>query len=133
MTVPYEKNEGQKEGALKHAVLSLEGERFVAMDSGLPHTFTFTPAISFMVVCTSQKEIDHFWKNLSAVPEAEQCGWLQDRYGVSWQIVPDALETMLTDKARSENVMKALFQMKKLNIKTLRQAFKRKLPPLSAH
>jgi|WetSurMetagenome_2_1015567.scaffolds.fasta_scaffold105007_1 predicted 3-demethylubiquinone-9 3-methyltransferase (glyoxalase superfamily) len=126
MTVPYEKNEGEKEGALKHAVFSLEGERFIAMDSGLQHTFTFTPAISFMVVCANQKEIDHFWKRLSAVPEAEQCGWLQDKYGISWQIVPDSLETMTNDKTRSEKAMKALFQMKKLDIKTLRQAFERK-------
>ena len=128
MTVPYEKNEGEKENALKHAVFSLEGERFITMDSGLQHTFTFTPAISFMVVCASQKEIDHFWKHLSSVPEAEQCGWLQDQYGISWQIVPDSLDRMIHNKnrAKSENVMKALFQMKKLDLKSLKQAFKRK-------
>jgi predicted 3-demethylubiquinone-9 3-methyltransferase (glyoxalase superfamily) len=126
MAVPYEKNEGEKEGALKHAVFSLEGERFIAMDAGLQHTFTFTPAISFMVMCTTQEEIDHFWKRLSAVPEAEQCGWLQDNHGLSWQIVPDFLDTMMADKnrERSEKVMKALFQMKKIDIKTLKQAFK---------
>ena len=96
------------------------------MDSGLQHEFTFTPAISFMVICASQKEIDHFWKRLSAVPEAEQCGWLQDKYGLSWQVVPDSLDSMVNDKdtARSERMMKAMFQMKKLDIKTLKEAYK---------
>jgi predicted 3-demethylubiquinone-9 3-methyltransferase (glyoxalase superfamily) len=125
MVVPYEKGEGEKEGAVKHAAFSLDGERFIAIDSGLDHKFTFTPAISFMVNCKDQKEIDYFWKLLSAVPEAEQCGWLQDKYGVSWQIVPDILGsmTMDTDPKKSERVMQAIIKMKKLDIEILKQAY----------
>jgi len=81
--------------------------------------FTFSPAISFMVDCKTQEEVDEFWERLSEGGEIQQCGWLQDRYGVSWQIVPTVLGEMLQDKdaERSERVMKAMLQMKKLDIK----------------
>lgn len=123
--VPYEKGEGEKDGALKHAVFSLEGEKFMAIDSGLDHKFSFTPAISFLVKCVDQAEIDRFWKNLSAVPEMEQCGWLQDRYGISWQIVPTFFDTMFQDKnpRKFEKAMKAMLQMKKLDLETLKKAY----------
>ncbi len=126
--VPYEKGRGEKEGAVKHGVFSLHDERFIAMDSGMDHKFTFTPAISFMVNCKAQKEINHLWKKLSAVPEAEQCGWLQDKYGVSWQIVPAILGTMTRDKdpIKSERVMQALIPMKKLDMDVLKRAYEKK-------
>jgi predicted 3-demethylubiquinone-9 3-methyltransferase (glyoxalase superfamily) len=120
--VPYEKDEGEKEGTVKHAEFSLDGSKFVAMDSGLAHAFSFTPAISFMVYCEDQNEIDYFWNKLSAVPQAEQCGWLQDTYGVSWQIVPAIMDTM-TDPKKLEKVMEALLPMKKLDIETLKRAY----------
>jgi predicted 3-demethylubiquinone-9 3-methyltransferase (glyoxalase superfamily) len=115
------------EGAAKHANFSLDGSHFMAMDSGMDHS-TFSPAVSFMVDCNNQKEIDHFWSKLSFVPEAEQCGWLQDKFGISWQIVPAALATMLANKdpAKTERVMSALLQMKKLDLRKLRQAYEQK-------
>lgn len=101
----------------------LDGQAFVALNGG-PH-FTFSPAISFVVNCTSQQEVDDYWKKLSAHKEHEQCGWLVDPFGVSWQIVPVALQQMLgsDDPARSQRVMKALMAMKKLDIAGLQRAY----------
>ncbi len=84
--------EPDKEGTLKYAAFSLLGQEFGAMDSAQDHRFAFNEAISFMVNCNSQEEIDYYWQRLSAVPEAEQCGWLKDKYGVSWQIVPTGMD-----------------------------------------
>ena len=78
-----------------HADFYLEGQRFAIGDSAWPHEFAFSEAISFIVNCDSQAEIDAYWERLSAVPEAEQCGWLKDRYGLSWQIVPAVMEEMM--------------------------------------
>ncbi len=123
--ITYRQGENEKEGTVKFATFVINGEQFIAMDSGLDHKFTFTPAISFMVECENQKEIDYLWENLSAVPEAEQCGWLQDKYGISWQIVPAVLAGFINDKntARSNRVTRALLQMKKLDIKALVKAY----------
>ena len=101
----------------------LEGQEFVALNGG--PVFTFSPAISFLVNCKTQKEVDELWEKLSADREAEQCGWPKDKYGVSWQIVPTIIGEMLQDKdpKKSERVMKALLQMKKLDIKTLQAAY----------
>lgn len=123
--IHYQKGEGDKETAIKYASFTINGEQFIAMDSGLEHKFNFTPAISFMVECKDQNEIDHFWNNLSAVPEAEQCGWIQDKYGVSWQIVPSILDKLITDadQKKARRVTKAMLQMKKLDIKALVQAY----------
>jgi predicted 3-demethylubiquinone-9 3-methyltransferase (glyoxalase superfamily) len=103
----------------------LDGQQFVALNGG-PH-FTFSPAISFVVNCETQEEVDHFWERLSEGGDrkAQQCGWLKDRYGVSWQIVPTVLGRMLQDKdaAKSARVMKALLQMGKLDIKRLKEAY----------
>ena len=120
---PYDKGEGEIDGALKHAEFSLAGEWFIAMDSGFAHEFSFTPAISFMVNCRDQTEIDRLWKLLSAVPEAEQCGWLQDRFGISWQIIPADWASMTEGKSpeKIERMMKTMFQMKKFDIETLRK------------
>jgi len=117
--------EPDKEGTIKHAAFTLEGQEFAAMDSARPHDFTFNEAISFMVHCDTQKEIDHYWGKLSAVPEAEQCGWLKDKYGLSWQIVPTAMDEMLKDKdkKRTARVTEAFLKMKKFDIAKLKEAY----------
>jgi predicted 3-demethylubiquinone-9 3-methyltransferase (glyoxalase superfamily) len=118
------KASGRPQGTVMTIAFHLEGQRFVALNGG--PLFSFTPAISFVVNCETQQEIDQFWERLSAGGATDQCGWLRDKYGVSWQIVPSALGEMLGegDPARSERVMKALLQMKKIDIETLRKAFK---------
>jgi predicted 3-demethylubiquinone-9 3-methyltransferase (glyoxalase superfamily) len=112
----------EKTGVVLHARFTLSGQDFVAMESPVEHPFTFTPAVSFVVNCDDQREIDGFWEKLSAVKEAEQCGWLTDKFGVSWQIVPRVLGGMMQNPGKSERVMKALLKMKKLDIQTLEQA-----------
>lgn len=92
----------------------LDGVEFTALNGG--PNFKFNPSISFVVTCKDQEEIDYFWEKLSAVKEAEQCGWLQDKYGLSWQIIPDDLGELLS----SESAMKAMLQMKKLVISDLK-------------
>jgi predicted 3-demethylubiquinone-9 3-methyltransferase (glyoxalase superfamily) len=77
---------------VKHAAFTLEGQAFAAMDSAHGHNFGFNEAISLMVHCDTQEEIDYYWDKLTAVPEAEQCGWLKDRFGLSWQIVPAGID-----------------------------------------
>lgn len=103
----------------------LEGQRFLGLNGG--SHFTFTPAISLMVDCRTQEEVDAYWNKLSAHPEAEQCGWLKDKYGLSWQIVPKALGELMSDPdpVKSQNVMKAMLQMKKLDIAALQAAHDR--------
>ena len=114
----------EKEGIVKHAAFTLEGQDFAAMDSAREHKFAFNEAISFMVHCDTQEEIDHYWRKLSAVPGAEQCGWLKDKYGLSWQVVPSILGEMLGDKdpKRIARVMEAVLKMKKFDIEALKQA-----------
>jgi predicted 3-demethylubiquinone-9 3-methyltransferase (glyoxalase superfamily) len=120
----YGAGEAEAEGTVKHAKFALNGQQFMAMDSGREHPFTFTPAISFFVSCETQKEIDYFWEKLSAGGEKDRCGWLKDKFGVSWQIVPPALGEFLNDEdeQKSERVMKAMLEMDKLDIKALRRA-----------
>ncbi len=102
----------------------LEGQWFAAMDSGRKHDFTFNEAISFMVSCEDQKEIDYYWDKLSAVPEAEQCGWLKDRYGFSWQIVPAIMTEMMTnsDEEKMARITQVFLKMKKFDIAKLKKA-----------
>lgn len=125
MMVPYEKNDSDTEGFIKHARFVLDGEHFMAMDSSLGHDFVFNEAISFIVNCETQAEIDFYWEKLSAVPEAEQCGWLKDKYGVSWQIVPTAMDKMMMsgDKEAVARVTQAFLLMKKFDIAKLEAAF----------
>lgn len=103
---------------------TLEGEEFLALNGG-PY-FYFTEAISFVVNCKTQKEVDYFWNKLSTGGSKSQCGWLKDKYGLSWQIVPIILSEMMTDKnpEKSGRVMQALLKMKKLDIKKLKEAYK---------
>jgi predicted 3-demethylubiquinone-9 3-methyltransferase (glyoxalase superfamily) len=121
----YGAGEHEPEGTVKHAQFKLAGQTFMAMDSALQHDFTFNEALSFIVNCDTQAEVDHFWNALSAVPEAEQCGWLKDKFGVSWQIVPTALAKRLSDpdSTKAQRVMEAMLQMKKLDIAALERAY----------
>lgn len=126
MIVCYHKGEEpDKEGTVQYAHFTLNGMEFGAMDSAHEHNFSFNEAISFIVHCNTQEEIDYYWNKLSAVPESEQCGWLKDKYGLSWQIVPTILDEMMKDKdkKRVDRVTKSFLAMNKLNIKKLEEAY----------
>ena len=111
-----------QEGSVMTVRFELDGQEFVALNGG-PH-FTFNEAISFQVSCAGQDEVDHYWDRLSEGGEESQCGWLKDRYGVSWQIIPTRLSELLGDPnpERSQGAMRAMLQMKKIEIATLEQA-----------
>jgi predicted 3-demethylubiquinone-9 3-methyltransferase (glyoxalase superfamily) len=117
--------EPDREGTIKHANFLLDGREFAAMDSAREHNFGFNEAISFIVSCETQEEIDHYWDSLSAVPEAEQCGWLKDRYGLSWQVVPSAMDEMLSTGTKEQiaRVTEAFLKMKKLDLAELQRAY----------
>lgn len=117
--------EPDKEGTVMHGAVTLAGQEFFAMDSAQAHDFSFNEAISFMVYCKDQQEIDYFWEKLSAVPESEQCGWVKDKYGVSWQIVPTAMGEMMSKGTPEQiaRVTQAFLPMKKLDIATLQKAY----------
>jgi predicted 3-demethylubiquinone-9 3-methyltransferase (glyoxalase superfamily) len=110
-------------GAVMVAAFELDGQGFLALNGG--PQFKFSPAISFVVNCETQEEVDHYWENLSDGGEKLQCGWLQDKFGLSWQIVPTVLGQMMQDKdaAKSQRVMKAMLQMHKIDIAALRKAY----------
>jgi len=110
-------------GSVMSAAFELEGQQFYALNGG--PQFTFTPAVSFFVDCETQEEVDYFWDRLSDGGKTNVCGWLQDRFGLSWQIVPSLLGRFLQDEdvEKSERVMRAMMQMTKLDIKGLQQAF----------
>ena len=116
---------GREKGSVMTASFSLDGQDFVALNGG-PH-FKFTEAVSFVVNCESQEELDHYWTKLSAGGDekAQQCGWLKDKFGLSWQIVPTALTRLLSDKdaQKAKRVMAAMLQMKKIDIAKLQQAY----------
>ena len=119
--------EPDKEGAVMFTDFKLEGLWFAAMDSAREHDFAFNEAISFMVYCNDQSEIDYYWEKLSAVPEAEQCGWLKDKYGLSWQIVPAVMERMMQDQdsERLDRVTQAFLKMKKFDLAALQRAYEK--------
>jgi predicted 3-demethylubiquinone-9 3-methyltransferase (glyoxalase superfamily) len=112
----------QPNGTVMTVGFELDGQAFIALNGG-PH-FKFTEAISFVVNCETQKELDHFWEKLTEGGKEIECGWLKDKYGLSWQIVPTVLSKLMQDKdpAKSQRVMQALLQMKKLDIATLLKA-----------
>jgi predicted 3-demethylubiquinone-9 3-methyltransferase (glyoxalase superfamily) len=118
----YSKGSPGKPGSVMTVNFRILGQEFTALNGG--PVFKLTPAISFVVHCKSQKEIDFHWRKLSAGGKKMQCGWLQDKYGVSWQIVPDVLIELLTgrDPAKVERVTNALMKMVKIDIKRLRHA-----------
>jgi len=116
---------GRPKGSVMTATFEIAGQEFMALNGG-PH-FKFSEAISFIVNCETQKEIDEFWEKLSDGGEKGVCGWLKDKYGLSWQIVPTVLGGMMQDKdsEKSNRVMEAILQMKKLDIKRLKEAYER--------
>jgi predicted 3-demethylubiquinone-9 3-methyltransferase (glyoxalase superfamily) len=117
-----ESGTGQK-GTFMTGTFELEGQEFMALNGG--PEFTFTEAISFFVNCETQQEVDELWEKLSEGGETSQCGWLKDKFGVSWQIVPTILGKLLgdADPVKANNVMKAMLKMTKLDIKGLQQAY----------
>lgn len=119
----YGKNAPMPEGTVLTVDFELDGEEFLALNGG--PIYKFTEAISFVVYCKTQKEIDHYWEKLSKGGEKIQCGWLKDKYGLTWQVVPTILETMMADKnkEKSSRMMNALMKMKKLDIKKLKEAY----------
>jgi len=110
-------------GTVMSVTFQLEGQEFMALNGG-PH-FSFSPAISFFVSCETQEEVDQLWEKLSAGGKIEKCGWLKDKYGLSWQIIPATLGQLMQDKdpERSKRVMNAMLQMDKIEIKKLKQAY----------
>lgn len=121
-----ESDENSQVGTVQYGLFNLEGQNFVAMDSGMAHGFTFNEAVSFVVNCDTQEEIDYYWDKLSFVPEAEQCGWLKDKYGLSWQIVPTRMKELMTtkDSEKLQRVTQAFLKMKKFNLAELDKAYK---------
>ena len=117
--------EPDKPGTIKHAWFVLEGQRFAAMDSARAHGFGFNEAVSLVVHCADQKEIDYFWGKMSADPKAEQCGWIKDKFGVAWQIVPAAMDEMMAKGTKEQlaRVTQAFLPMKKFDIAKLEKAY----------
>jgi len=117
--------EPDKEGTVNYGAFTILGNEFVAMDSAQRHDFSFSEGVSLMVECETQQEIDAYWQKLSAVPEAEACGWLKDVYGVSWQIAPVVLNDMFKNGTpeQIERVVAAFMPMKKIDIATLQRAY----------
>jgi len=120
--------EPDKEGTVKYVAFTLEGMEFGAMDSAREHTFAFNEAISFLVPCETQAEIDYYWEKLSADPQAEQCGWLKDKFGLSWQVWPRAIGEMMKNGTREQidRITQAFLPMKKFDLATLQRAYEGK-------
>lgn len=122
----YKAGEGP-EGAVIHAKFELNGQEFIAMDSQMELPYTFNPSISLVVNCATQEEVDYYWITLSqgGNKNAQQCGWLQDKFGISWQIVPTILPELLNDPnpVKAQRVMQAMLQMKKIDINALKKAY----------
>lgn len=119
----FDGNDVGQEGAVVSITFQLEGQQFYALDGG--PQFTFSPAVSFYIDCETQQEIDHYWEKLSCGGEKQMCGWLKDKYGLSWQVVPAILGEMMqdSDAERLGRVTKAMLQMQKLDIGLLKKAY----------
>jgi predicted 3-demethylubiquinone-9 3-methyltransferase (glyoxalase superfamily) len=128
--VPYPKGmEPDKEGTVMFSDLLLENQWFAAMDSAREHKFSFAgEAISFLVNCEDQEEVDKYWEKLSSDPSAEVCGWLKDKFGVSWQIIPKRMGELLSgpDKEKAHRVMNTMLKMKKIVVADLEKAAEEK-------
>jgi predicted 3-demethylubiquinone-9 3-methyltransferase (glyoxalase superfamily) len=111
-------------GSAMTVTFQLEGQQFIALNGG--SLYTFSPAISFFVNCETQAEVDELWNKLSAGGKEVQCGWLQDKFGLSWQVIPKQLMELMSDKdqAKSQRVFKAMLQMKKIDIEGLQRAYR---------
>lgn len=116
-------NSGTTQGTISSCTFEIEGQEFMALNGG--PTFTFNPAISFFINCETQDEVDHLWENLSEGGEKMQCGWVKDKFGVCWQIVPTILGKLLyeSDPAKSAKVVQAMLKMHQLNIQELKDAY----------
>ena len=117
---------GRPEGSVMSIAFTLEGQEFLALNGG--PVFKFNESVSFVVHCDNQEEIDYYWNRLSegGDPKAQVCGWLKDRFGLSWQVIPAQMEKLMSDPVRSQNVMHALLQMKKLDLAALQAAYEGK-------
>ena len=117
---------GRPRGSVMTVAFQIEGQNFTALNGGPVPGFRFSPAVSFVVNCKNQEEVDHFWSKLSKDGKPNQCGWLEDKYGVTWQIVPTVLGKMLQDKdkKRVSRVTEVFLKMKKFDIATLKRAYK---------
>lgn len=111
---------GQKEGTVLTVDFTINGQTFIALNGG--PQFKFNESVSFMIPCESQEEVDYYWNKLTEGGEESMCGWLKDKFGLSWQVVPTILPKLLSDPAKSERVMKALMQMRKFDIEKLQNA-----------
>ncbi len=118
----YGKGEGDVEGHINHARFTLNGQEFVAMESSGPHAFTFNEGVSIVVPCDNQEEIDFYWSKLSEGGKESQCGWLKDKFGVSWQIVPAMLGKLMGDPGKAKRVMEVIMKSVKFNIAELENA-----------
>ena len=119
----YKDGEEQPEGNLKFGYFSLDGVQFAAMDGIGDHNFKFNEAVSFVVECNTQEEIDYYWEHLISNGGAEvQCGWLLDKFGVSWQIIPKSIASLVTNPENGSRAMQAMMKMKKINIEALKNA-----------
>ncbi|MDB5106366.1 MAG: 3-demethylubiquinone-9 3-methyltransferase [Fibrobacteres bacterium] len=130
--VPYGPGqEPSREGTVMFADFMVEKQWLAAMDSAGEHGFTFNEAVSLMVVCDTQADLDQYWGKLSAVPEAEQCGWLKDKFGVSWQVVPASMNEMLRKGTKEQvaRVTQAFLRMKKFDLAALQEAYEGALTP----
>jgi predicted 3-demethylubiquinone-9 3-methyltransferase (glyoxalase superfamily) len=126
MEYPYNESAGLPDGTLLFSQFSLTDHLFNAMSGQGDHDFDFNEAFSFVVDCQNQDEVDYYWNKLASDGGQESmCGWLKDKFGISWQIIPRILSDMLNDKdsAKSQNVMQAMLQMKKINIEELQKAY----------
>ena len=111
-----------QEGKVKHAQFALNDQKFMIMESAAPHNFTFTEGISLTIHCETQKEIDYYWEKLTESGAESMCGWLKDKFGVSWQIIPTVLNKIMSDPAKAGKAAQAFMAMRKLNIEQIVQA-----------
>ncbi len=113
---------GRPEGSVMTAEAEIDGISFMALNGGPVEQFKLNGSTSFIIECETQEEIDFFWEKLSAVPEAEQCGWCTDKFGVTWQVVPRILDEMMRDPQKADAVAKVFMPMKKLDLEAIRKA-----------
>ncbi len=118
----YGEDAGDQAGKINHAQFLLNGQLFVVMDSSLDHQFDFTEGVSVVVPCEDQQEVDFFWEKLTEEGQESRCGWLKDKFGVSWQIVPTILSELMADSERGQRVVNAFLKMRKFDIEALRNA-----------
>jgi predicted 3-demethylubiquinone-9 3-methyltransferase (glyoxalase superfamily) len=118
----YGAGESDPEGTVKHAQFTIDNYVMMLMDSSHAHQFSFNEAVSFVVTCETQEEIDYYWNKLTEGGQEGKCGWLKDQFSVSWQVVPEVLGKLMSDRERSGRVVQAFMQMKKLDIKELQEA-----------